>query len=94
MNGLYTKGGVPLKVSGDKVFNPSGQQFGRIKGAKVFGSDGGYVGTIVGDRLVYRSTDSATVSSPFVPSVSVPSPAVRHVGAAIWGDEPNINARK
>lgn len=52
MSSLYTKDGVPLQVNGDKVFNPSGRQFGRISGSKVFGSNGSYVGTIVGDRLV------------------------------------------
>lgn len=34
MADLYTKNGVPLKVRGDKVFNPSGHQFGRVKGPK------------------------------------------------------------
>ena len=56
--GLYTKDGRPLQVSGETVYSPSGQPVGRIRGCKVFGTDGRYVGTIVGDRLVYRSTDS------------------------------------
>jgi hypothetical protein len=87
---LYTKNGVPLKVSGERIYNPSGQQFGRIKGSKVYGSDGGYVGTIVSDRLVYRSTDSASLGSPFAPSVSSPTARANHTASALWGDEPNI----
>jgi len=67
---LYIKNGVPVKVSGQIVFNPSGHQFGRINGSKVYGPNGRYVGTVVGDRLVYRSTDSAGVGSSFAPSVS------------------------
>jgi hypothetical protein len=90
MSGLYTKNGVPLKVSGKNIFNPSGRQFGRISGSKVYGSDGRYVGTIVGDRLVHKSTDSASIGSPFAPSISSSSAQAHRVGAAIWGDEPDI----
>ena len=62
---LYTKDGRPLQVSGETVYSRSGQPVGRIRGSKVFGTDGRYVGTIVGDRLVYRATDSAAMGSPF-----------------------------
>lgn len=88
---LYTKDGEPLNVRSDKVFDQSGTQIGRIKGSKVFGPDGRYVGTIVSDRLVYRSTDSASISSPFAPSVGSPSAKARRAGSAVWGDEPQIN---
>jgi hypothetical protein len=60
---LYTKNGRPLQVSRDTVYSQSGQVVGRIKGKRVFGTDGRYVGTIVGDRLVYRSTFSAAIGS-------------------------------
>lgn len=62
--GLYTRNGRPLQVSGMTVYSRSGKVVGRIKNEKVYGTDGRYVGTIIGDRLVYRSTDSAGVSSP------------------------------
>ncbi len=62
---LYTKEGRPLQVSAEILYSRSGRPVGRIKGSKVFGTDGRYVGTIVGDRLVYRSTDRAAVGSPF-----------------------------
>jgi hypothetical protein len=68
----------------------SGTIVGRIKGEKVYGTDGHYVGTIVRDRLVYRSTQSATISSPFSSADRAGSGRANHVGSAIWGDEPNI----
>lgn len=85
MSSMYTKDGVPLKVSDDKVFNPRGRQFGRIKGSKVYGTDGRYVGTIVSDRLIYRSTDSATIGSPFVPSMSTGFARTHRTASTLWG---------
>lgn len=87
---VYTKNGVPLKVEGKAVFNPSGRQFGRISGSKVYGSDGRHVGTIAGDRLVYRSTDSAAISSSFVPSIASSLAQAHHARSAVWGDEHDI----
>lgn len=87
---LHTKNGVPLKVSGDKVFGPSGRQVGRIRGKKVFGPDGRYVGTIVNDRLVYRSTDRGSIGSSFAPSSRGGSGSARRAASAVWGDEPDL----
>lgn len=87
---MYTKNGRPLQVSGDTVYSRSGKAVGRIKGTKVFGPNGRYVGTIVGDRLVYRSTDSASISSPFATANRAGSAKANHAGSAIWGDEPEI----
>lgn len=88
--GLYTKDGRPLQVSGDKVYSRSGAVVGRIKSDKVYGTNGRYVGTITGNRLVYRSTDSATVSSPFSAANRAGSAAASSAGSAVWGDEPYI----
>jgi hypothetical protein len=88
--GLYTKDGRALQVSGDKVYSRSGSVVGRIRGDKVYGTDGRYVGTIAGDRLVYRSTDSASISSPFSAADRVGSGALDRAGSGIWGDEPDI----
>ncbi|TJV25973.1 MAG: hypothetical protein E5Y04_00560 [Mesorhizobium sp.] len=88
--GLYTKDGRPLQVSGDKVYSRSGKVVGRVKGSKVYGPDGRYVGTVVGDRLVHRSTDGATISSPFAAANRAGSATANRVGSATWGDEPNI----
>lgn len=87
---LYTKDGKPLQVSGDTVYSRSGTVVGRIKGEKVYGTDGQYVGTITNDRLVYRSTDSAGISSPFVAANRAGSAKANRAGSATWGDEPNI----
>ncbi len=87
---LYTKNGRPLQVSGGKVYSGSGQLIGRIKDDKVFGTDGRYVGTIVNDRLVYRSTHSARISSPFAASNRAGTGRSHRSASGIWGDEPDI----
>lgn len=87
---LYTKNGIPLQVSGDYVYSKSGKPVGKIRGKKVFGTNGRYVGTIVNDRLVYRSTDSAAIGSSFSVANRVGSARASRVGSAIWGEEPNI----
>lgn len=87
---LYTKNGRPLQVSGNIVYSKSGKVVGRIQGEKVFGTNGRYVGTIVNDRLVYRSTQSATISSSFTAANIAGTARARMVGSAIWGEEPDI----
>ena len=87
---LYTKDGRPLQVSGETIYSRSGQPVGRIRGSKVFGTDGRYVGPIVGDRLVYRSTDSASIGSPFTAAHRAGSARANRAGSAILGDEPDI----
>ena len=88
--GLYTKNGRPLQQSGATVYSRSGKLVGRINNEKVYGPNGRYVGTIIGDRLVYRSTDSTSVSSSFVTTNHVGTASANHAGSAIWGEEPNI----
>lgn len=90
MSSLYTKSGRPLQVSGEKVYSRSGKYLGRIKRNKVFDPQGRYAGSIVGNRVVYRLTDSASISGPSVSASRAGSAAVRAAGAAIWGDEPNF----
>jgi hypothetical protein len=87
---LYTKNGRPLQVSGDKVYSGSGQIVGRIRGEKMFGTDGRYVGTIVSDRIVHRSTHSSSMSSPFSASNRSGTAKAHRTGSAMWGDEPDI----
>jgi len=87
---LYTKNGRPLQVSGNTVYSRSGITIGRVSGSKVFGPNGQYVGTIVGDRLVYRSTDSAAVGSSRASSSRAGSAMANAAGSAVWGDEPDI----
>lgn len=88
--GLYTKNGKPLQQRGDKVYSRSGKIVGKISGSKVYGTNGRYVGTIDGDRLVYRSSQSAVVSSSFSAANIGGSGLASRGGSGIWGEEPNI----
>lgn len=90
MDVIYTKDGRPLKVSGQDLISRSGKHVARIRNGKAYGSDGRYVGTIVNDRLIYRSTNSATISSPFAPRASAGHAHANRAPAAAWGDEPPI----
>ncbi len=85
---MYTKNGKPLQVSFGVVYSRSGRVVGRISGEKVYGPDGRYVGTIDSERLVYRSTDRAGMSSPFSVAPIAAKSMVRVAPVAIWGDEP------
>jgi hypothetical protein len=87
---LYTKEGRPLRQSGDDLFSRSGTHVAKLKGKKAYGPDGQYVGTLVGNRLVYRSTDSATIGSPFAQRAHAGTANASAVGAAVLGDEPPI----
>lgn len=87
MGQLYTKDGQPLRLSGDDIFDRSGRHVGHRRGNKIFGPDGRYAGTIVGDRVVYRSTDSAAISSPFTPRAASGFASAHRAGSALWGDE-------
>jgi hypothetical protein len=87
---LYTKDGRPLKRSGDNLYSRSGTHVARVRGKKAFGPDGRYVGTIVGSRLIYRSTDSAAVSSGFAAGARGGSGSANAAGSAAWGEEPPI----
>lgn len=85
---LYTKNGRPLQVSGDKVYSRSGKVVGRIREDRVYGPDGRYVGTIVGERLVHRSTHAARVSSSFSTANRAGTARANRAARALWGDEP------
>jgi hypothetical protein len=83
---LYTKEGRPLRQSGDDLFSRSGTHVAKLKGKKAYGPDGRYVG----NRLVYRSTDSATIGSSFAQRAHAGTASASAVGAAVLGDEPPI----
>lgn len=90
MGALYTKDGRPLTVNNNRIFNRDGLEVARLRGDKAYGPDGRYVGTIVGDRLVYRSTQSASIGSSFSPSRRAGTARASRVGSATWGEEPPI----
>lgn len=90
MRQLWTKNGRPLLNEGNDVFLPSGSLIGRLRGDRVYGvDDDKYLGTLVRDRLVFRSYDidgperaySRPVTTEFVESV---------LPAKMWGDEPEL----
>lgn len=87
---LYTKEGRPLQEHGDFIYTQRGEIIGRVRDDRLFGPDGRYVGTIVGDRLVYRSTDSARVGSSFSTANRAGIGKAHAAASAIWGDEPEI----
>jgi hypothetical protein len=88
MANLYTRDGRPLRRSGDDVHDNSGRHVGKVKGNKAYGPDGRYVATLVGNRLVYPQTDSATVSGPFAPMPSAGLGGAQTGNSGLWGDEP------
>lgn len=88
MTRLFTKRGRPLQRDGDKLYARSGKYLGRIKGRYVFDTSGKYAGTIDGDRVVYRSMDSARVAAPSVAAARIGLAAINAIPAAILGDEP------
>lgn len=90
MASLYTKNGVPLKLQGSAVFNPSGENFGYLQGDRVYDLQGGYRGTVVSGRLIYRSTDSVTMGSARAATAGTASASASVSATAAWGDEPNI----
>lgn len=90
MSKLWTKSGRPLDCQGNDVLSASGALVGRIRGDRVFrDNDGGYVGTLVGDRLVYRSYDVEGPNRAYTRRIS------ELVGDVVapshtWGDEPLV----
>jgi hypothetical protein len=88
MSELYTKKGKPLQVHGDDIFDRNGVQVGRRRGDKIYGPDGRYAGTIVGDRVVYRSTQRGSRGSAFAPKRRVGIARANRVASALSGDEP------
>lgn len=90
MSQLYTKNGRPLQRVGDLLWSGSGTYLGAIQGRYVFSTSGQYAGTIDGDRVVYRTVDSARIGSPTIAAPRVGLAVVPAVPAAILGDEPNF----
>lgn len=90
MSQLYTKDGRLLQVSGSDVYSRSGKHIGQIRGYTIFGTDGRYAGTIVGDRVVYRSTDSARMGSPSARAGHAGSGLANAAGSPVWGEEPDF----
>ena len=64
----YTKNGRPLLVTGADIHDERGRQVARFSGDRAFSPRRRYVATIVGVRLIYRSTDSASIGGALCPA--------------------------
>lgn len=87
---LYTKNGEPLEQRGEDIFDARGRHVARLRGTKAFNSRGHYVATLVGDRLVYRSIDSASIGAVFTPRVGSPFVRVGRLASVMLGEEPDF----
>lgn len=89
MNDLYTKSGRLLQRVDNQLYSRSGRYLGRFENQKVYDPDGRYCGTLVGDRVVYRTIDSAAVGAASLATAAcaVSTHANRN-GSPIWGVEP------
>jgi len=85
---LYTKNGRPLRRIGARLFASLGTYVGRIKSDYIFDPSGRYADTIVGERVVYRSTHSARVAGPSVSAHRGGSGAGNRGASGMWGGEP------
>ncbi|HQY98633.1 MAG TPA: hypothetical protein PKV13_00005 [Propionicimonas sp.] len=88
MDELYTRSGRLLQRSGDQLHSRTGSYLGQLRDGKVFDPSGRYCGTIVGDRVVYRTIDSAAVGAASVGEGCPPSTHANQSGKALWGVEP------
>lgn len=88
MDDLYTKSGRLLQLVGNRLYSRSGRYLGQVENRKVFDPDGRYCGTVVGDRVVYRTIDSAAVGVASLAAARVPSTDGNQKGSAVWGMEP------
>ncbi len=88
---LHTKLGKPLIASGDEIFDRSGRQVGLCRGNKVYGPDGQYAATVVGNVVAYRSVDATKRIEPFAPALRPRSPMPNRVASTISGEEPFLS---
>jgi hypothetical protein len=88
---MHTKNGRPLQESRSTVYTGAGQVVGRLREARVYDQDGRYVGTVVGDRLVYRAAERNKLGPAFTAARCPPKaldPRARQ--AMLRGEEPTL----
>ena len=88
MDHLYTRSGRLLQQVGDHLHSRSGRYLGQVNNGKVFDTNGRYCGTIVGDRVVYRTIDSAATATASVAEMCPASVLANRTGSSLWGIEP------
>ncbi len=90
MDVLYTRSGRLLQRLGNQLHSRTGRYLGQIHNGKVFDPDGRYCGTLVGDRVVYRTIDSAATSTASAAAACAASIRANRTGSALWGVEPSF----
>jgi hypothetical protein len=86
---LYTKEGRALTVDDDDLISRAGH-VARLRDGYAFAPDGRYVGTVVGDRLIYRRSDSARRGSPYARRATAGHAYADRAPSGAYGDEPPI----
>ena len=87
---LYTRSGRLLQVQGNNLHSRSGAFLGQLINNKVYDTEGRYCATVVGDRVVYRTIDSAATAAAFEGGVVPASVTPNRSGTSLWGREPNF----
>jgi hypothetical protein len=88
---MHTKNGRALQTSGSTLYTGSGQVVGRLRESRLFDQDGRYVGTVVGDRLVYRAAERSKVGPAFTAARCPPRALQDRARVAMLrGDEPTL----
>ena len=87
---LYTRSGRLLQVQGNNLHSRSGAFLGQLINNKVYDTNGRYCATVVGDRVVYRTIDSAASAAAFEGGVVPASVTPNRSGTSLWGREPNF----
>ncbi len=85
---LYTRSGRLLQRREDHLYSRSGRYLGLFVDSKVFDCEGHYCGTLVGDRVVYRTIDSAATTATSTADSCPTSSHPNHRGTSLWGVEP------
>ena len=85
MDDMYTRSGLLLQLLGTHLHSQSGRYLGHVDDGKVFGPDGRYSGTVVGDRVVYRTVDSAATGMASTAKCCALSTHASRSGSRLWG---------
>jgi len=88
MEHLYTRSGRLLQRSGNQLHSRSGSYIGLVQNGKVYDPEGRYAGTVVGERVVYRTIDSAAKAPASAAAGCAASTRPDLAGSSIWGTEP------
>jgi hypothetical protein len=88
MSDLYTKSGRLLQRIDNRLYSRSGRYLGQVEILKIYDPTGRYCGTIVGDRVVYRTIDSAAGGEASLAAACPASTHANRKGSPVWGVEP------